>query len=147
MLYTTHDVILTFHLLIFVLCIVVMRSWSSRHENCPIEILIYYYITIIWPRLQRVIKIGNWPSDSKLEYSGILFGRERYQISEFQGHFALFDFCRQLFPVNSVCEARVFQSDKRFRLRQEITFKTLLCFPNIHVLPSALTVKHFLTKT
>ena len=35
-LYTTHDVILIFHLVIFVLCTVVMRSRSSRHENCPI---------------------------------------------------------------------------------------------------------------
>lgn len=89
-------------------------------------------------------KRASIKNDSKLEYSGILFGRERYQISEFQGHFPLFDFCRQLFPVYSVCEARVSQSDKRFRLRQEITFKTLLCFPNIHVLPSALIVKHLI---
>jgi len=32
--HTTHVVILICHVVIFILCIVVMRSWSSRHENC-----------------------------------------------------------------------------------------------------------------
>ena len=35
-LHTAHVVILICHLVIFILCIVVMRSWSSRHEDCSI---------------------------------------------------------------------------------------------------------------
>ena len=34
--HTAHVVILICHLVIFILCFVVMRSWSFRHENCSI---------------------------------------------------------------------------------------------------------------
>ena len=34
---TAHVVILICHLVVFILCIVVMRSWSSRHENGSID--------------------------------------------------------------------------------------------------------------
>ena len=45
-LYTTHDVILIYHLVIFVLFIFVMRRWSSRHENSPYKFLIIIIIII-----------------------------------------------------------------------------------------------------